>query len=97
MVSLHHSLGRLELCSGARVHGLADLHTHALVESSACRACGSCCSTMSCRVAWIIARFALLIVLNSPAPMSAEQLRVNLSNKSQSEARRRGTGSAART
>jgi hypothetical protein len=34
--------------------------------------------TMSCRVAWIMARLAVLIVLNSPAPIKAEQLRANL-------------------
>jgi hypothetical protein len=33
---------------------------------------------MSWRVAWIMARLAVLMVLNSPAPMRAEQLRVNL-------------------
>ncbi len=35
---------------------------------------------MSWRVAWIMARLAVLMVLNSPAPMRAEQLRVNLCN-----------------
>jgi len=41
--------------------------------------------TMSCCVACIIAWFAVLIVLNSPAPISAVQLRANLQRVTQPE------------
>ncbi len=75
VVLLAHCFSRLHLSRSTSVHGLADLSTrvtHATAASAPTK------PTISCRVACIIAWLAVLMVLNSPAPIRAVQLRANL-------------------